>query len=577
MLVSWFHSLVCQQDWDIKLYVELVVCSALYWSEFGLNLAHSFDFAQLRDICKDKLTQSLTEEEKQNLGPTDILFKALDLPEYSGRVRSYGKGVSKKRLYPPTSNNTQAQFNNLFAITSALAKKVENYNEIKAKLDWLEKLQANEITGRQQPEKMAERQQPEKMAERQQSEDVLERPQQSAKDSYNPVDIDSIPKGISPINIYLGFSSRRLVARGKLHNTEGDTVHGIKLPPGYVKVAIDVSIISDAPLPISIEYGEVSTVGQAIGTIVPWPFKLVELNVECQKIPKKIHNKDKVQSSESVASPTKNRKILKKQVVHPKNVGSAGLQKLKFLDDYTKFAWKSGTVMEIDMRGDIFSVGFTELLHLENIKEIVDHDWLSASVITLYARYLYDKLIGPRGLTHKISFLSPHVSYSDIEGNDIASRLIETKVLKDEKIILAPYNIGIHWVLFVINPNAEDIYFLDPLGGEPSDHGSIKTKFENAIQIYRAWCENKISKSKKDKIKWHKIKCPRQINTIDCGYFIMRFMKEVIMEYPNKIPDNYFHRHRHSTYSKGKLDEVKEEWATYMVEDVINDAKRRPK
>jgi hypothetical protein len=80
---------------------------------------------------------------------------------------------------------------------------------------------------------------------------------------------------------------------------------------------------------------------------------------------------------------------LKKQVVHPKNVGSAGLQKLKFLDDYTKFAWKSGTVMEIDMRGDIFSVGFTELLHLENIKEIVDHDWLSASVITLYARYCY--------------------------------------------------------------------------------------------------------------------------------------------------------------------------------------------
>ena len=32
--------------------------------------------------------------------------------------------------------------------------------------------------------------------------------------------------------------------------------------------------------------------------------------------------------------------------------------------------------------------------------------------------------------------------------------------------------------------------------------------------------------------------CPRQRNAIDCGYFIMRFMKEVIMEYPNKIPDN---------------------------------------
>ncbi|MCI05989.1 hypothetical protein A2U01_0027044, partial [Trifolium medium] len=152
----------------------------------------------VKDKC-DKLKQSLTEEEEQDLGPTDTLFKALDLPEYSGRVRTYGKGVSKKGLYLPRSNSTQAQVNNLYAITGALTKKVENYNEIKAKLEWLEKLQANEITERQQLEKMAERQQPKKMAERQQPEELLERPQpnetqQSAKDSYNPDDIDSIPK-----------------------------------------------------------------------------------------------------------------------------------------------------------------------------------------------------------------------------------------------------------------------------------------------------------------------------------------------------------------------------------------------
>ncbi|CAJ2644679.1 unnamed protein product [Trifolium pratense] len=90
-------------------------------------------------------------------------------------------------------------------------------------------------------------------------------------------------------------------------------------------------------------------------------------------------------------------------------------------------------------------------------------------------RYLYDKLIGPRGLTYKISFLSPHVSFDDIQGKDIARVLMKTKVLKDEKIILAPYNVG------------------------------------------------------------------------------------------------------HSTYSKEKLDEVKEEWATHMIEDVINDAKRLQK
>ncbi|WJX38908.1 hypothetical protein P8452_26523 [Trifolium repens] len=33
-----------------------------------------------------------------------------------------------------------------------------------------------------------------------------------------------------------------------------------------------------------------------------------------------------------------------------------------------------------------------------------------------------------------------------------------------------------------------------------------------------------------------------------------------IMEYPNNVPDNYFHRHRHPTYSKEKLDELIINW-----------------
>ncbi|KAK2397457.1 ubiquitin-specific protease [Trifolium repens] len=52
-------------------------------------------------------------------------------------------------------------------------------------------------------------------------------------------------------------------------------------------------------------------------------------------------------------------------------------------------------------------------------------------------------------------------------------------------------------------------------------------------------------------------KCSRQRNSIDCGYFVMRFMKEVVMEYPNKIPDNYFDGHKCPSYSMEKHDEVR--------------------
>ncbi|KAL6547091.1 hypothetical protein OROMI_022812 [Orobanche minor] len=66
--------------------------------------------------------------------------------------------------------------------------------------------------------------------------------------------------------------------------------------------------------------------------------------------------------------------------------------------------------------------------------------------------------------------------------------------------------------------------------------------------------------------------CPRQINGIDCGYFVMRYMKEIIMENDNIIPVNYYpdHKdHKDRTYTKDKLTEIKEDWATYMVDDVF--------
>ncbi|CAI8598250.1 unnamed protein product [Vicia faba] len=258
------------------------------------------------DQC-EKLTEALSEEERQDLGPTNILFEALNLPNYSGRVRTYGFGVN-----------------------------------------------------------------------------------------------------------------------------------------------IEVAIVPNAPFPISVEDGDVSMVGQAIGTIVPWPTKLLEFVAECEKIPGQSQNK-------------------------------------------------------------------------ESIKEILDHNWLSASIITVFSRYLYDKFISPNGLINKFSFISPHVLREDNLGNgNIGCCLSSISML-------------------------------------------------SALQIYRANSSSKVPKvSKSKKISWKKIKCPRQINGVDCGYFVMRFMKEVIMENEFMIPTNYFFDHKCRTYSHDKLTEVKEDWATYVVDDVFD-------
>ena len=75
-----------------------------------------------------------------------------------------------------------------------------------------------------------------------------------------------------------------MAAHGKLYNTGSDVLDNKKLPPGYVKVRIEVAVERKALLPIPIEEGDVLTVGEAIGTFVAWQLNLVKLVDEHQKV-----------------------------------------------------------------------------------------------------------------------------------------------------------------------------------------------------------------------------------------------------------------------------------------------------
>ncbi|KEH15719.1 Ulp1 protease family, carboxy-terminal domain protein [Medicago truncatula] len=60
--------------------------------------------------------------------------------------------------------------------------------------------------------------------------------------------------------------------------------------------------------------------------------------------------------------------------------------------------------------------------------------------------------------------------------------------------------------------------------------------------------------------------CPRQENGIDCGYFVMRFMKEILISKLNEIPKLYIDDFKCVTYSKDKLREIQEEWCQFMLD-----------
>lgn len=56
---------------------------------------------------------------------------------------------------------------------------------------------------------------------------------------------------------------------------------------------------------------------------------------------------------------------------------------------YVKKMMRVGSLIQIKMEESIFGEEFLEQLRVESIKEILDHNWLSASIITVFSRYLY--------------------------------------------------------------------------------------------------------------------------------------------------------------------------------------------
>ncbi|KAL2899911.1 Non-structural protein 4 [Bienertia sinuspersici] len=91
--------------------------------------------------------------------------------------------------------------------------------------------------------------------------------------------------------------------------------------------------------------------------------------------------------------------------------------------------------------------------------------------------------------------------------------------------------------------------------------------------IRKFCCSRKDKKFKKDPtIAWKKIQCPRQPEgTVDCGYYICRYMQEIIEKRRQVIPEKYFDGGL-NTYSQEMVDKIRDSWITYVFKhNVIGD------
>ncbi|CAA0825196.1 Unknown protein, partial [Striga hermonthica] len=179
--------------------------------------------------------------------------------------------------------------------------------------------------------------------------------------------------------------------------------------------------------------------------------------------------------------------------------------------------------------------------------------------------YLYEKFMVRKQLSKRFFFLSPHVTSFLVKKDEQIKAIVDLLVDNNakDKLVLAPYNTSVHWVLLAINLKAETIYHLDPMHKDPDPH--MTDVFNIVLRVFRAQI-GVVSKKSKLHLRWKNIKCPKQANSVDCGYYVLKFIKDIIISDEMIIPDEYYPNYKCVQLSEEQVDEVREEWAKYVIQ-----------
>ncbi|CAL8169002.1 unnamed protein product [Prunus armeniaca] len=108
-----------------------------------------------------------------------------------------------------------------------------------------------------------------------------------------------------------------------------------------------------------------------------------------------------------------------------------------------------------------------------------------------------------------------------------------------------------HWVLVIVRPKRETVYFLDPLPG----NRVVDDECKNIVKR-RQGCKAPIWKTLQG--------TPKQPSNVECGYYVMRFMRDIItdpsLEFVKKIEKGK----DQAPYPQEAIKEVWKEWADFI-------------
>ncbi|XP_062026022.1 uncharacterized protein LOC133742378 [Rosa rugosa] len=123
-------------------------------------------------------------------------------------------------------------------------------------------------------------------------------------------------------------------------------------------------------------------------------------------------------------------------------------------------------------------------------------------------------------------------------------------------------------MLTLVDPEKGTAYFMDPLKRR-LPIGDWMSIVDTAMRMYNAE-KNKQSRSS---LHWKNLAgIPPQPSNKECGYFIMRYMRDMIEDKDMSLFPSKWERRGSSQYTQADIDQVRNEWGKFVVNTYVHES-----
>ncbi|XP_074280631.1 uncharacterized protein LOC141605649 [Silene latifolia] len=357
------------------------------------------------------------------------------------------------------------------------------------------------------------------------------------------------------------------VARGKAF--PGELCHQDYV--GSDQVRVKVSIVPQEfetlPLPIPVSAYDLNTLKDAVGSIVMWPLALVR--VENEDTRPSQHEVMGSNSHHSKLSTTPTKAPTEEPMVESL---SPDLQWLKTLFG----TMVDGETYNIYLDADLFYYNTDEKTEVfkDDLSQFLEGCEPNISIIQIFIRALRDDLV--KAVTQpRLGWLCPDAT-SDaklIKKAEIAIAYITRAFLESVKngheFILAPIIDSKHWVLLAISPQTYSIYEFDSAALKEGRKLYMKMVVLSSLKRYKM-SGGEIKVKRKEPL-WKSIKCPQRNGSLESGYFVMRFMYDIVKSCTTITDlEKVFNSKGEESYTNGEINDVRDKWAMYFTSRCVN-------